>query len=120
MAEQISLMLKKFKLSQQRVTIQSDDGTYLNGIIESLDNWTVKVQIQDGVMFVPIQEITAVKPLEEEFESAFREVKHSIELEGGHISDAAKSLIKGRLYGEISEGEFNKRVLELIADEQDL
>ncbi|MGP1909987.1 hypothetical protein ACTSEZ_17580 [Metabacillus sp. JX24] len=45
---------------------------------------------------------------------ALEQAKASIELEGNYITAEQKELVEKVIRNEITEGEFNKRVLELV------
>lgn len=58
--EQISLTLKKAKLSRKSVSVHTDDGEKITGSIEDLNQYTLKMKRVDGVMFVPIRDVVDV------------------------------------------------------------
>lgn len=60
MTEHIALTLKKAKFSQQRIRLETDDGEQLQGIVETLSEWTVTIRQPSGIFFIPIAEIKAV------------------------------------------------------------
>ncbi len=55
--ETIGLQLKKAKLSQQVVTLITDDGEHLTGSVEEIDdNFSVKVRKENMIIYVPLIE----------------------------------------------------------------
>ncbi|EFM09524.1 hypothetical protein PaecuDRAFT_3571 [Paenibacillus curdlanolyticus YK9] len=62
--EQISLTLKKAKISRQRITITTDDEKKYTGIIQELDRWTLTLRLPDGIMYIPLVEIEDVRAAE--------------------------------------------------------
>ncbi|KUP26186.1 hypothetical protein [Paenibacillus sp. DMB5] len=53
-------MIAQAKLSQQLVTIRTDDGERVTGTIEKLTKLTVTLRQPTGIMYIPYAEIEAV------------------------------------------------------------
>ncbi|QHW29809.1 hypothetical protein GZH47_02460 [Paenibacillus rhizovicinus] len=49
--------LLQAKLSCQLVTIQTDDGDWLTGMVEEITQWTVTLRRSDGIKMVLVGEI---------------------------------------------------------------
>ncbi|MGM0883632.1 MAG: hypothetical protein ACQEXQ_21675 [Bacillota bacterium] len=55
--------LLQAKLSWHLVTIQTDDGDQLTGMVEDITQWTVKLRQIDRIMFVPVFVIVSASML---------------------------------------------------------
>lgn len=55
------IILVKAKLAKIPVTITTDDGKIMTGIVEELDNVTIKLREAYAVTFIPVIQIEDVK-----------------------------------------------------------
>lgn len=55
--------LLQAKLSWHLVTIETDDGDQLTGMVEDITQWTVKLRQIDRIMFVPVVVIVSASVL---------------------------------------------------------